>query len=454
MGMKTRRSFLQAASAVSVGFGGLGKLCASLASQTQLASTYGELVPDRKGILDLPKGFHYKILSATGDEMADGWQVPAQPDGMAAFDAPDGRSTVVVRNHELWQDADWEYGPFPTGKGIPESAKGLCYGIEEGETPFAGGTTTLVYNPVTQCVHTQFLSLVGTNRNCAGGPTPWGSWVSCEEPSFSRIGGGRAQRHGYCFEVFPTLTPRLQRPRPLPAWGRFKHEAIAVDPKTGIVYLTEDTDDGLLYRFVPKDSQTYQEGQLQALMISDRPKDRTRTDFPGGVRFKVEWVDLEDPLSPGDTLRDEGFEQGAAQFTRGEGIWYGQDAIYFACTNGGRIQGGQVWRYFPASEELELFLEPNDYDLLKNCDNLTVADWGDLFICEDLTSEARKYSQDPPMIRGVTPDGQLYTFARNALNDNEFAGVCFAPNHPTMFVNIQTPGITFAITGPWDQRVA
>jgi len=450
--MQSRRNFLKAASAISVGFGGLGKLCAS-SDPSASADVYGPLRRDPKGLLDLPKGFSYKIISTTGDEMTDGWRVPAGPDGMAAFAAPDGRSTVLIRNHELEYTADWEYGAFPTGQGIPKSVDpSLCYGADAGDGKvYAGGTTTVVYDPENGWVYSQYLSLVGTNRNCAGGPTPWGTWVTCEEPDLKGLNEkekpARAQKHGFCFEVFPSLTPRLQKPRPLPAWGRFRHEAIAVDPETRNVYLTEDHGDGLIYRFVPDDPKNYEKGKLQALMIEGQPKAITGKDFPVGKRFKVKWLDLEDPLSPGDTLRKEGFEAGAAQFSRGEGMWYGRDGIYFACTSGGANKGGQIWRYFPESQEVELYLEPNDFDLLQNCDNLTIARWGDLFICED----AKKQTN---MIRGVTTDGKFYNFAANALNDSEFAGVCFAPNHDTMFLNIQTPGITFAITGPWKERKA
>ncbi len=445
--MNSRRSFLKASASVTIGFSGLGRLCASSSSQAKSANVYGDLIPDPKGLLNLPKGFTYEVISGTGEEMSDGWKVPAGPDGMAAFAAPDGRSTILVRNHELDQDADGKWGPFPEGKGIPEKVDPkLCYGAEDGTKPFAGGTTTIVYDPQERSVTSQFLSLVGTNRNCAGGPTPWGSWITCEEPSFMKIQGeGRAQNHGFCFEVFPTIKPELQAPRPLRNWGRFRHEAIAVDPKTSTVYLTEDMGDGLLYRFVPHDAKNYAEGQLQALKISEQPGVITQRDFPIGKRFQVEWVDLEDPLSPQDTLRFEGHGKGAAVFSRGEGMWYGQDAIYWACTSGGHSGGGQIWRYFPDSNEVELYLEPNDFDLLQNCDNLTIADWGDLYICEDANKETN-------MVRGVTPEGQLFTFGANALNDSEFAGVCFAPNHPTMFLNIQKPGLTFAITGPWEQR--
>lgn len=137
---------------------------------------------------------------------------------------------------------------------------------------------------------------------------------------------------------------------------------------------------------------------------------------------------------------------GAAQFTRGEGIWYGNGEFYFCCTDGGAAGLGQVWRYVPGKTAqeggiLELFVEPNNVNVLDSPDKIVVAPFGDLIICED--------GDDEQFVVGVTQKGELYQFARNAINDKEFAGACFSPDGQTMFVNIQTPGITFAIWGPW-----
>ena len=107
---------------------------------------------------------------------------------------------------------------------------------------------------------------------------------------------------------------------------------------------------------------------------------------------------------------------------------------------------GQVYKLTPGDDSLELFIQPGATDLLNNGDNLTVAPWGDLIICEDLVSEN---AGQTPHLRGVTPDGGIYTLARNAMNKSEFAGSTFSPDGNILFVNIQTPGITLAITGPW-----
>ena len=193
------------------------------------------------------------------------------------------------------------------------------------------------------------------------------------------------------------------------------------------------------------------------MKIKDRPSIDTRNWTQQTVKsaetLPVEWITLDDVESPKDDLRKRGFDAGAAKFARGEGAWTGQNGeVYFACTTGGAKKFGQIWRYRPSSAEgtadetksagtLELFLEPNNSDLLANCDNLTVSAWGDVFVCED---RGRKQAR----LIGVTPAGKLYTFGFCHLN-SELAGVCFSPDHSTLFVNIQVAGLTVAITGPW-----
>ena len=141
-------------------------------------------------------------------------------------------------------------------------------------------------------------------------------------------------------------------------------------------------------------------------------------------------------------LRTRGAKQGAARFARGEGMWYSRGSIYFACTNGGMKKFGQVWKL--TGDTLELFAAPNDRDLCDNCDNLTVAPWGDLILCEDGGEEQ--------FLVGITPKGKFFKLARNAKGNSEFAGAAFSPDGATLFVNIQHAGLTLAITGSWRQR--
>lgn len=390
--------------------------------------------------------------------MDDGLRVPGKPDGMAAFPGPDGK-TILIRNHEVDAHAA-EHGPFGDDNGLFDRISAdRCFDRGRNISPCPGGTTTIVYNTQEQRVEKQFLSLAGTLRNCAGGPTPWNSWITCEE-TVHRADEILEEDHGYVFDVPATADVQLAKPVALKSMGRCNHEAVAVDPRTGIVYLTEDRDDGLLFRFIPNVPEKLAEGgKLQALKVKDKPSMDTRNwrerrDIPIGHFLPVEWMDVEDVESPNDDLRIQGFANGAACFARGEGMWMGKDVVYFACTSGGYKRKGQIWRYKPSAAEgtaeeksnpgtLELFIEPNDASLLDNADNLTVAPWGDLIVCEDTSRVAS--------LVGVTPEGKLYKFADNVLSSSELAGVTFSPDASTLFVNLQHDQLTLAITGPWDR---
>jgi secreted PhoX family phosphatase len=446
--MDTRRRFLQDSAAVALGFGGLQILSARLAEKDSLrAKGYGPLRPDPAKGLDLPAGFSYRIISRAGEVMNDGLVLP----GMATFAGPDG-TTLLVRNHEISPAVSPAAGAFGKGNAkLTAAIRAKMYDpgarLNVGRrVACLGGTTTLVYDTKRQRVVRQFLSLAGTLRNCAGGPTPWGSWITCEE-TVERAGKTCALDHGYNFDVPASAQPALAKAVPLKAMGRFNHEAVAVDPKTGHVFETEDRGDGLLYRFSPKvKGKLAQGGKLQALVVRDafaldtRNWDQARIRVGG--KLPVQWLDLDNVDSPRDDLRHRGARKGAARFARGEGMWYSRGSIYVACTNGGKQKNGQVWRL--TGDTLELFAEPNDEALCDNCDNLTVAPWGDLILCEDGGAEQ--------FLVGITPEGRFFKLGRNAKSNSEFAGACFSPDGSTLFVNIQHAGLTLAITGPWKDR--
>lgn len=409
---------------------------------------YGPLVPDPHGYFDLPAGFRYSIVSSQGEPMDDGYFTPGKFDGMACFPLGPGR-VALVRNHELGLE-DHPIGP---ARGLARLGERLSrsrfYGRGNDGWVLPGGTSTIVYNTRRGRRERHYLSLAGTAVNCAGGATPWGSWLSCEEIV---VGRERAQQtHGWVFEV-PAAGRGLAEARPIEALGRFKHEAAAVDPATGIVYLTEDQGDGIFYRMVPEvPGQLLRGGRLQALALRDRPGADTRnwTDrlMRPGEAVDVRWVDLTDTHSPGDDLRLRGHAAGAAIFARGEGVQFAGGEVYFCCTSGGPERIGQIWRYRPerggTGAKLALFVESSNRAVLDFADNLTATPWGHLIVCED--------KESPPRInhlKGVTPDGRIYTLARlNART--ELAGVCFSPDGGIMFVNAYNPGRTLAITGPW-----
>jgi uncharacterized protein len=425
----SRRQFL----ATSTAFAALlasGRASSADAAPKAANPSYGPLVPDPAGVLDLPKGFSYRVLSRLGDDMSDGNKVPDNADGMGCFALP-GNRIALVRNHELTATQD------PAG-----SPAGYDY--RDTGTVLPGGTTTLILDARTLELQRQFRSLAGTIRNCAGGITPWGSWLTCEE-DLTRAGQRVGKDHGWVFEV-PAAAEGPVDAVPLKAMGRFNHEAAAVDPATGIVYLTEDRDDGLFYRFIPRTrSKLAEGGRLQALVIDGMESSRNRTaqSFAPGSWRKVRWINLDEVESPADDLRKRGGALGATVFARGEGIHMGDGELYFCCTSGGAAKLGQVFRLRPGNDQLQLFFESTSIEQFNYGDNLVVAPSGHIIVCED---------QYTPVVdnhlRGISPAGAAYALAKLRLQ-TELAGACFSPDGKVMFLNVFSPTMTLAITGPW-----
>jgi len=459
--MLNRRHFLQCIAAAAA----TPPLVAAASAGATATAGRRALLRDPERILDLAPGLRYAIVSRCGDRMSDGLRVPGAHDGMAAFPAPGGRIRLVC-NHEL-KPASRDASAFGEDYGaLPERIRAAVYDDGNGTTPGPGGTTTTVFNPATGETERQFLSLAGTETNCAGGATPWGSWLSCEE-CFENPGTEwglwnrhvRQQRHGYVFEV-PADADGLVSPVPIKAMGRFEHEACAVDPRTGIVYMTEDRHHSLFYRYIPDTpGKLAAGGRLQALAVDGRPSLSTHNwDNARRLALRVplatHWIDLADVDPEENDLRLRGALQGAAMFARGEGLCRAGDRYAFACTIGGPARRGQVFTYLPSPHEgtpqetkrpgeLTLIAEADATSLLCYADNLTAAPWGDLIACEDTLDNSSC------SVVGVRPDGSQYLIADNAYSDSELAGACFSPDGRTLFVNIQYPGMTLAITGDW-----
>ena len=422
---------------------------------TNEVAGYGPLVVDPNGVLDLPEGFSYRVISQGGETMADGLLVPGQFDGMACFPL-DGSQVALVRNHELKASSrthgNWGPGGFNRER-LHLLDKTKAYDLDKQGRPLPGGTTTVVYDLQSGEVVRQFMSLAGTSTNCAGGPTPWGSWLTCEECEDTPASTNVSRDHGWVFEV-PASATGLVDPVPLKAMGRFDHEAICIDPRSGHVYLTEDKEEGLFYRFTPNvPGKLAEGGKLQALMITGAPgadtSNNVETFWNVGDWREATWVDLDDVESPNGDLRMRGRASGAAIFQSSEGVYWGANELYFTAKYGGLNKRGQILRYVPSASgdggRVQLFLESTDETVWNMGDNLTVAPWGHLIVCEDNYSKEIKNH-----LKGVTPDGRSYTIGRNVFQGNsEFAGCCFSPDHSVLFVNVQFPGITFAITGPW-----
>ena len=453
MSLSSRRHFLAAA-------GGLALSTPLSAFRERLAAGagaapgpddgYGDLQPVRDDttglpLLALPPGFTYLSFSWRADRLDDGRVTPGAHDGMAAFTAPGGR-VRLIRNHEI--DAD--LGAFGTAPAYDPQA--------------GGGTTTLEFDPDAGKLVKSWASLCGTVRNCAGGPAPWGAWLTCEETLHEpRPANKYSKPHGYVFEV---PVDGAATAEPIVGMGRFVHEAVAVDPATGIVYLTEDHTASGFYRYVPTTPGRLREGgRLEMLALDARPRYDTRTGQRSGTSFPVHWVPIRDPDRPhrvaergdGQGVSSQGVDQGAAVFSRLEGAWCDRGAVYFTATSGGDMRSGQVWEYTPAREQLRLVFESPGPQVLNMPDNLTMSPRGGLAICED-------GGGGPQRIHGMTRDGRLFPFASNAMvlngerntfrgdfRDREFTGVCFSADGRWMFFNVQTPGVTFAVTGPWEQ---
>jgi secreted PhoX family phosphatase len=413
-------------------------LTACSGTRQPIAAGYGDLLPVASAntgetLLALPPGFHYTVFGRTGEPMSDGRPTPADHDGMAAFPSPDG--IRLVRNHEC-------------SPGTPAQFRAIGAPERSYDRRSPGGTTTLVIDPRTRLPAAAFVSLSGTFRNCAGGPTPWGSWISCEE-GLAGPTQGLEQAHGYCFEV-PAGNAHEADPLPLKAMGRFVHEAVAVDPATGFVYETEDDTSAGFYRFVPvRKGQLAAGGRLEMLAVAGRAGYDTRTGQRVGEQLRVRWVGIDqaDPAIElgGPAVFAQGAARGGATFGRLEGCWYGGGHIFLNVTNGGDARLGQVWRYTPDGQdegELTLLFESTSPQVLQSPDNLCVSPRGGLVLCEDGPEEN--------FIRGLTKEGQVFDFARNLdPRNSEFAGATFSPDGATLFLNVQTPGYTLGIWGDW-----
>ncbi|MFD8261818.1 alkaline phosphatase PhoX [Streptomyces griseoluteus] len=423
---------------------------------------YGPLVPDPDGILALPEGFSYRVVTYSGrTRLESGEPTPSNHDGTAAFAGPRG-AVLLVNNHELkGPRANWKH-PVPL-------AEGLVY------DPAASGGCTVV--EVRRDHVAEWVGIAGTSTNCAGGSTPWGTWLTCEETEDRAGQNGMTKDHGYVFEVDPADRRANRAPKPLKALGRYAHEAVVVDPKRGHLFLTEDASgpNGLFYRWTPPEGFHHGRGRLRTLaddagilqafrcfdsggrFVDDLSR-ATRT----GTVYGVDWVDVPDRDARTVPVRKQFTDGQVTRARKLEGMWWGDGGVYvvssYAREESPVRHDGQVWFYDPRRRTLTLKVllgvnpAPSADGAFDGPDNITVSPYGGLVIAED--------GEGVQHLFGATDGGRTYPIARNELNlgtesapeYSEFTGVTFSPDGHTLFANIQDPGIMLAITGPWKRQ--
>ena len=435
--MFNRRRFLTAAGAVAarpgrVAMAGAGAMLAACSGQrveglTALAAKADETTG--LPLIKLPPEFRYMSFSWTDDALRDGSPVPGLHDGMGAILRENGEVVDLVRNHEIDAQA-----PFASPSVYDPGA--------------GGGTTTLAFDTARGEWLDAVGSLSGTIRNCAGGTTPWGTWLTCEETD--RLAGGPlSMPHGYVFEVGPDAPGTAM---PLRSMGRFRHEAVVVDPLTDHIYLTEDERRGGLYRFTPSrpGGQGLASGRLEMLAVIGSPQDDSI--WRVGERHAVHWVPIDDPDAQRQRVFDQGFERGGKRFKRLEGAALSGRDLLFVSTTGGVLKNGQIYSLDLDAGELTLAFESWSDAVLDEPDNVAAVG-RELIICEN-------GERSPTRMSMLTKDGVIRVFAENNVlldgfrglegdyRDVEWCGACFV--NDWLFANIQSPGFTVAITGPWD----
>lgn len=376
-----RRSFLAmgTASMMAAGLGTAAWQKALGSNAVPGESPYGP--PGKADVygVAVPAGFATRLLGATGSAVAGtrySWH--GQPDGGACFAAADG-GWVYASNCEL------------------DGTRGGAGAVRFD----ADGDVVAAYR-----------ILSGTKWNCAGGATPWGTWLSCEE-----------HRAGRVWECDPF---RAGQGTARPALGKFPHEAAAVDPATGFVYLTEDDYDGRLYRFRPRRWGDLGEGTLEAAALQ-----------PGGG---LHWIKVRaDRLNRG---RD------TTGFQRGEGAWFAHGTLYFCTTADHR-----VWAHDVHNGTLEVIYDAaalGDAAPLRNPDNVTVHETsGDIYVAEDGGDLQLVLLADAKGERIAAPFLQLYGHG-----GSEIAGAAFSPDGARLYFSSQRgrdrrKGMTFEVTGPF-----
>ncbi|KNE84101.1 MULTISPECIES: alkaline phosphatase PhoX [Streptomyces] len=381
-----RRTFLRTTviGGSAAAFGGSLWRGAAYAAPAQPGSgPYGALrAADANGIR-LPAGFSSRVIARSGRKVSGtSYTWHNAPDGGACY--ADGSGWIYVSNSEI--------NPSGGAGAVRFSSSGSITGA--------------------------YRILSGTRQNCAGGKTPWNTWLSCEEVD-----------RGYVYETDPWgVKPAVRRD----AMGRFKHEAAAADPVRKVVYLTEDVSDSCFYRFRPTTWGDLSSGTLEVLRMGP------------GTSGPVTWATVPDPSGASAATRNQ--VSGTKRFNGGEGCHYADGTCWFTTKGDNR-----VWQYDAAAETIELAYDDSLVSggtPLTGVDNVTRTASGDLYVAEDGGNME---------ICVITPDNVVAPFLRvDGQSSSEITGPAFSPDGSRLYFSSQrgtsgssSGGITYEVTGPF-----
>lgn len=465
--------------------------CAAATASVLLDSPYGPTAPVNDlttglPLIELPAGFSYKSTGWALDTMSDGLATPNSHDGMGiVVSRRVGRSNeiILVRNHERSTSTNAASILGAGVNSVPKYDTGLT-----GSNYQIGGNTNLVWRDGNWVG--SYATLGGIYRPCAGGATTWGSWLSNEELLSNSTSADGGKKHGYIFEVPADPAQSAFNAQPIVAMGRFAHEASAIDPDTGWWYLTEDQGNAnTLYRFRPNNvsggfGSLHAGGQLQGLAVVGVPNADLRSPTLC-QEYICSWVDIADPDLNSATLASvvgnvtasgpyrQAYANGAAIFGANEGCWVAHGICYFTDkqVTTSPARAGRIWALHLASMTLKAIFVSNDIQVGNSPDNVCVSPRGGVLFCEDGGTGGPNSggTVTAQRLMGLDPTGGSFVFARHNFNftadqltaagksgtlagnrrNTEWAGAVFSPDGRVLFVNLYTPGITLAITGPW-----